>query len=107
MLPGAPGGEQIVVSLVVEIEADGTVTERYLHASNCEGDIWKSSLAKEVVIEADVAEIRDWRKSFGISHSMDSHQNTKVMGVIGSKTSTGARPRCWGIINSATMPASS
>lgn len=58
MPPGDAGGEQIVVSLVVETEDDGTVTERYLHASNCEGDFWESSLAKEVVIEADVTEIR-------------------------------------------------
>lgn len=58
MPPGDAGGEQIVVSLVVETEEDGTVTERYLHASNCEGDFWESSLAKEVVIEADVTEIR-------------------------------------------------
>lgn len=58
MPPGDAGGEQIVVSLVVETEEDGTVTERYLYASNCEGDFWESSLAKEVVIEADVTEIR-------------------------------------------------
>lgn len=58
MPPGDAGGEQIVVSLAVETEEDGTVTERYLRASNCEGDIWKSSLAKEVVIKADVTEIR-------------------------------------------------
>lgn len=58
MTPGDAGGEQIVVSLVMETEEDGTVTERYLHASNCEGDFWESSLAKEVVIEADVTDIR-------------------------------------------------
>lgn len=58
MPPGDAGGEQIVVSLVVDTEEDGTVTERYLHASNCEGDFWESSLAKEVVIEADVTDIR-------------------------------------------------
>lgn len=58
MPPGDAGGEQIVVSLVVETEDDGTVTERYLHASNCEGDFWESSLAKEVVIEADITDIR-------------------------------------------------
>lgn len=58
MPPGDAGGEQIVVSLVVETEEDGTVTERYLHASNCEGDFWESSLAKEVIIEADITDIR-------------------------------------------------
>ena len=42
----------------METEEDGTVTERYLHASNCEGDFWESSLAKEVIIEADVTDIR-------------------------------------------------
>ena len=58
MLPGDAGGEQIVVSLEVETEEDGTEIERYLYASNCEGDLWDSSLAKEVVIEADITEIR-------------------------------------------------
>lgn len=58
MAPGDAGGEQIVVSLEVETEEDGTEVERYLHASNCEGDLWDSSLAKEVVIEADITEIR-------------------------------------------------
>lgn len=58
MTPGDAGGEQIVVSLEVETEEDGTEIERYLHASNCEGDLWDSSLAKEVVIEADITEIR-------------------------------------------------
>ena len=58
MTPGDAGGEQIVVSLEVETEKDGTEVERYLHASNCEGDLWDSSLAKEVVIEADITEIR-------------------------------------------------
>ena len=58
MTPGDAGGEQIVVSLEVETEEDGTEIERYLHASNCEGDLWDSSLAKEVVIEADTTEIR-------------------------------------------------
>ena len=52
MTPGDAGGEQIVVSLEVETEEDGTEVERYLYASNCEGDLWESSLAKEVVIEA-------------------------------------------------------
>lgn len=58
MAPGDSGGEQIVVSLEVETEEDGTEVERYLHASNCECDLWDSSLAKEVVIEADITEIR-------------------------------------------------
>lgn len=58
MTPGDAGGEQIVVSLEVETEEDGTEIERILHASNCEGDLWDSSLAKEVVIEADITEIR-------------------------------------------------
>lgn len=55
---GDAQGEQIVVSLEVETEEDGTEIERYLYASNCEGDLWDSSLAKEVVIEADITEIR-------------------------------------------------
>lgn len=58
MAPGDAGGEQIFVSLEVETEEDGTEIERYLYASNCEGDLWDSSLAKEVVIEADITEIR-------------------------------------------------
>ena len=58
MAPGDAQGEQIVVSLEVETEEDGTEIERYLHASNCEGDLWDSSLAKEVVIKADITEIR-------------------------------------------------
>ena len=58
MAPGDARGEQIVVSLEVETEEDGTEIERYLYASNCEGDLWDSSLAKEVVIEADITEIR-------------------------------------------------
>ena len=58
MAPGDAQGEQIVVSLEVETEEDGTEIERYLYASNCEGDLWESSLAKEVVIEADINEIR-------------------------------------------------
>ena len=58
MAPGDAQGEQIVVSLEVETEEDGTEIERYLHAFNCEGDLWESSLAKEVVIEADITEIR-------------------------------------------------
>ena len=94
MPPGDAGGEQIVVSLVVETEEDGTVTERYLHASNCEGDFWESSLAKEVVIEADVTDIRALAISFGISLSMDSHQNTKGFDTMRPKTSTSARFLC-------------
>lgn len=58
MAQGDAQGEQIVVSLEVETEEDGTEIERYLYASNCEGDLWDSSLAKEVVIEADITEIR-------------------------------------------------
>ena len=58
MVPGDAQGEQIVVCLEVETEEDGTEIERYLYASNCEGDLWDSSLAKEVVIEADITEIR-------------------------------------------------
>ena len=58
MTPGDAEGEQIVVSEHVETDDDGCEVERYLHASNCEGDFWESSLAKEVVIEADVTDIR-------------------------------------------------
>ena len=58
MTPRDAGGEQIVVSWEVETEEGGTEIERYLHASNCEGDLWDSSLAKEVVIEANITEIR-------------------------------------------------
>ena len=46
MDPGDAQGEQIVVSLEVETEEDGTEIERYLYASNCEGDLWESSLCK-------------------------------------------------------------
>ena len=58
MAPGNAGGKQIVVSEEIETDDDGNETERYLHATNCEGDLWDSSLAKEVVIEADITEIR-------------------------------------------------
>lgn len=58
MTLGDAHGEQIVVRIEVDTEEDGTEIERYLYASNCEGDFWESSLAKEVVIEADVTEIR-------------------------------------------------
>ena len=40
MTPGDAGGEQIVVSEHVETDDDGCEVERYLHASNCEGEIW-------------------------------------------------------------------
>lgn len=39
MTPGDAGGEQIVVSEHVETDDDGSEMERYLHASNCEGEI--------------------------------------------------------------------
>ena len=58
MTPGDAGGEQIVVSEHVETDDDGSEIKRYLHASNCEGEIWKSALAKEVVLQADVTETR-------------------------------------------------
>ena len=58
MTPGNAGGEQIVVSEHVETDDDGSEMERYLHASNCEGEICESALAKEVVLQADVTEIR-------------------------------------------------
>ena len=58
MPPGDAGGEQIVVSEHVETDDDGSEMERYLHASNCEGEIWESALAKEVVLQADVTEAR-------------------------------------------------
>lgn len=61
MTPGDAGGEQIVVSENVETDDDGSEMERYLHASNCEGEIWKSALAKEVVLQADVTETRRLR----------------------------------------------
>lgn len=58
MAPGDAGGKQIVVSEEIEIDDDGNETERYLHASNCEGDFWEASLAKEVVIQVEITEIR-------------------------------------------------
>lgn len=58
MAPGNDGGKQIVVSEEIETDDDGNETERYLHATNCEGDFWEASLAKEVVIQAEVTEIR-------------------------------------------------
>lgn len=58
MVPGDAGGKQILVSEEKEIDDDGNETERYLHASNCEGDFWESSLAKKVIIQAEITEIR-------------------------------------------------
>ncbi len=58
MAPGDAGGKQILVSEEIETDDDGKETERYLHASNCEGDFWEASLAKEVVIQAEITEIR-------------------------------------------------
>ncbi len=58
MAPGDAGGKQILVSEEIETDDDGKETERYLHASNCEGDFWEASLAKEVVIHAETTEIR-------------------------------------------------
>ena len=57
MTPEGDGREQINVSECVETNEDGFETERYLHASNCEGEIWSSCLAKEVVLEAGVTEL--------------------------------------------------
>ena len=57
MTPEGDGREQIIVSECVETNEDGLETERYLHASNCEGEIWSSCLVKEVVLEADVTEL--------------------------------------------------
>ena len=56
--PGDPHGEQIVVDIEVDTDDDGKEIERYLEASNCEGDLWDASLAKEVIIKADVTELR-------------------------------------------------
>ena len=58
MKPGDPHGEEIVVDMEVDTDDDGNEIERYLDASNCEGDLWEASLAKEVVIKADVTETR-------------------------------------------------
>lgn len=58
MEPGDPHGEEIVVDMEVDTDDDGNEIERYLDASNCEGDLWEASLAKEVVIKADVTETR-------------------------------------------------
>ena len=58
MEPGDPHGEEIVVDMEVDTDDDGNEIERYLYASNCEGDLWEASLAKEVVIKADVSEER-------------------------------------------------
>ena len=84
MVPGDAQGEQIVVSLEVETEEDGTEIERYLHASNCEGDLWESSLAKEVVIEADITEIRAlaqilWHITFfGFTPSHEGYRHYEI-----------------------------
>ena len=84
MAPGDAGGEQIVVSLEVETEEDGTEVERYLHASNCEGDLWDSSLAKEVAIEADITEIRAlaqilWHITFfGFTPRHEGYRNHEI-----------------------------
>ena len=56
--PGDPHGEQIVVDIEVDTDDDGKEIEQYLEASNCEGDLWDASLAKEVIIKADVTEER-------------------------------------------------
>ncbi len=56
--PGDVDGKQILVSEEIETDDDGNETERYLHASNCEGDFWEASVAKEVVIQAEITEIR-------------------------------------------------
>ena len=58
MEPGDPHGEEIIVDMEVDTDDDGNEIERYLHASNCEGDFWEASLAKEVIIKADVTELR-------------------------------------------------
>lgn len=58
MEPGDPHGEEIVVDMEVDTDDDGNEIERYLYASNCEGDFWEASLAKEIIIKADVAEER-------------------------------------------------
>ena len=55
---GDPHGEEIVVDIEVETDDDGNEIERYLHASHCEGDYWEASLAKKVIIKADVSETR-------------------------------------------------
>lgn len=84
MAPGDADGEQIVVSLEVETEEDGTEIERYLYASNCGGYLWKSSLAKEVVIEADITEIRAlaqilWHITFfGFTPERDGYRRYEI-----------------------------
>ena len=69
MGPGDSGGEQIVVSTHVETDNDGTELDRYLHASNCEGDAWDACLAKEVIFGTAVGEEKAlaqilWRITF-------------------------------------------
>ncbi len=84
MAPGDADGEQIVVSLEVETEENGTEIERYLYASNCGGYLWKSSLAKEVVIEADITEIRAlaqilWHITFfGFTPERDGYRRYEI-----------------------------
>lgn len=58
MKPGDPHGEEIVVDMEVDTDDDGNEIDRYLDASHCEGDLWEASLAKEVVIKANVTELR-------------------------------------------------
>ena len=107
MVPGDAGGGQIVVSLEVETEEDGTEIERYLYASNCEGDLWDSSLAKEVVIKADITEIRAlaqilWHITFfGFTPEHEGYRSHEIKNKYERKASL------LGIISSATMPASS
>ncbi len=49
MAPGNDGGKQIVVSEEIETDDDGNETERYLHATNCEGDSSTVSWARRCV----------------------------------------------------------
>ena len=56
MSPGDSGGEQIVVSPHVDTDNDGNELDRYLHASNCEGDAWDACLAKDVIFGSAIGE---------------------------------------------------
>lgn len=56
MSPGDSGGEQIVVSTHVDTDNDGNELDRYLHASNCEGDAWDACLAKDVIFGSAIGE---------------------------------------------------
>ena len=58
MAPGDSHGEQIVVDVEVDTDDDGNEIEKYLQASNCEGDFWEACHAKEVILKADVTETR-------------------------------------------------